>query len=209
MVGNIIFNILTITGMVFNIGTSKGQEPNINIEQAPQVETLKANHTYKFTLPIGDEATTLETLIQTRGNYWYVEYDENYYIGVNGDALNTNETMLYTANDNSALNNGGYDEYAITQFTITHDTTIYNNNIDLLPYLIDITQGGQIIGSIGSGLGLIGHLTNEFLTGFTNLFWQNESLTSFGGFALVMLGVSVSFAVVKLVLFIIRNKSGS
>ncbi|NLD79432.1 MAG: hypothetical protein GX641_03810, partial [Mollicutes bacterium] len=46
MVGNIIFNILTITGMVFNIGTSKEQEPNINIEQAPIVEKLKLNHTY-------------------------------------------------------------------------------------------------------------------------------------------------------------------
>ena len=48
MVGNIIFNILTISGMVFNIGTSKGQEPNITIDQAPIVETLKAKHTYTF-----------------------------------------------------------------------------------------------------------------------------------------------------------------
>ncbi|NLD79423.1 MAG: hypothetical protein GX641_03765, partial [Mollicutes bacterium] len=204
-----IFNILTITGMVFNIGTSKEQEPNINIEQAPIVEKLKLNHTYKFTPPTGDEATTLQTLIKNNQNYWYVEFEENNYIGVNGNTENVIEEMLYIADNIYNITGVAYDEIGITQFTITHDTTIYSFNIDLLPYLTDITQGGQIIGSIASGLGLIGNLTNEFLTGFTYLFWQNESLTSFGGFALVMLGVSVSFAVVKLVLFIIRNKSGS
>lgn len=212
MVGNIIFNILTISGMVFNIGTSKGQEPNINIEKAPQVEKLRLNHTYEFKVPTGNEATTLDTQINTIGNYWYVQFEENNYIGCYvKESSDTNSIieLMYVGTDISYLNQESFDYINRKQFTIKHDTTIYSNNIDLLPYLTDITEGGQIITSIASGLGLIGHLTNEFLTGFTNLFWQNESLTSFGGFALVMLGVSVSFAVVKLVLFIIRNKSGS
>lgn len=77
-------------------------------------------------------------------------------------------------------------------------------------------MGEAIINAIKSGLGLIGDLANEFLTGFTTLFWVEPSgsetvghLTAFGTFALVMLGVAVSFAVVKLVLNIVRGNTGA
>jgi hypothetical protein len=77
-------------------------------------------------------------------------------------------------------------------------------------------MGAAIIDAIKSGLGLIGDLASEFLDGFSTLFWVEPTgtetvghLTTFGMFALVMLGVAVSFAVVKLVLNIVRGNTGA
>lgn len=76
-------------------------------------------------------------------------------------------------------------------------------------------MGNQIIEAITSGLGLIADLAGEFLSGFGTLFWDATAnsgagaLTVFGTFALVMLGVSVSFAIVKLVLNIVRSNTGA
>lgn len=75
-------------------------------------------------------------------------------------------------------------------------------------------MGASIIAAIKSGLGLIEDLASEFLSGFNTLVWDataNEgagALTSVGVFAFVMLGVSVSFAVIKLVLNLIRGNTG-
>ena len=76
-------------------------------------------------------------------------------------------------------------------------------------------MGAAIIAAITSGLGLISELAAEFLDGFKTLFWDNTAnegvgaLTVFGTFALVMLGVAVSFAIVKLVLNLIRSNTGA
>lgn len=77
-------------------------------------------------------------------------------------------------------------------------------------------MGAVIIDAIESGLGLIGSLAEEFLDGFTKLIWiaptgteTTGSLTTFGTFAFVMLGVSVSFAVVKLCLNLVRGNTGA
>lgn len=77
-------------------------------------------------------------------------------------------------------------------------------------------MGAEIINAIKSGLGLIGDLATEFLNGFTTLVWVPPAgqdavghLTPFGMFAFVMLGVAVSFAVIKLVLNILRSNTGA
>lgn len=76
-------------------------------------------------------------------------------------------------------------------------------------------MGAAIIEAITSGLGLIGELAEEFLNGFTALFWDATAntgagaLTPFGVFALVMLGISVSFAIVTLVLNLVRGNTGA
>lgn len=76
-------------------------------------------------------------------------------------------------------------------------------------------MGAAIIDAIKSGLGLIADLAGEFLNGFSELFWDSTAnsgagaLSVFGTFALVMLGVAVSFAVVKLVLNIVRSNTGA
>lgn len=76
-------------------------------------------------------------------------------------------------------------------------------------------MGTQIIEAITSGLGLITDLASEFLSGFTTLVWVPPTGTETAGhltpvaiFAFVMLGISVSFAVIKLVLNLIRGNSG-
>lgn len=75
-------------------------------------------------------------------------------------------------------------------------------------------MGAQIIQAITSGLGIIEELASEFLNGFQTLVWDPTAnqgagtLTSVGVFAFVMLGVSVSFAVIKLVLNLLRGNTG-
>lgn len=76
-------------------------------------------------------------------------------------------------------------------------------------------MGAEIINAIKSGLGLIKDLASEFLDGFETLVWVPADgnvtghLTSVGIFMFVMLGVSVSFAVVKLILNILRGNTGA
>ena len=76
-------------------------------------------------------------------------------------------------------------------------------------------MGAEIIAAIKSGLGLIGDLASEFLTGFETLVWVPAEgqvaghLTTVGIFAFVMLGVSVSFAVIKLCLNLLRGNTGA
>lgn len=76
-------------------------------------------------------------------------------------------------------------------------------------------MGAQIIAAIKSGLGIIEDIATEFLSGFEKLVWAPPTgtettghLTSVGTFAFVMLGVSVSFAVIKLVLNLLRGNTG-
>lgn len=77
-------------------------------------------------------------------------------------------------------------------------------------------MGSAIIQAITSGLGLIQNLAQEFLSGFSTLVWVAPSgtetaghLTEFGTFAFVMLGVSITMAVIKLVLNIVRGNTGA
>lgn len=76
-------------------------------------------------------------------------------------------------------------------------------------------MGTEIINAIKSGLGLIQDLATEFLNGFETLVWVPAEgqvaghLTSVGIFMFVMLGVSVSFAIVKLVLNLLRGNTGA
>lgn len=76
-------------------------------------------------------------------------------------------------------------------------------------------MGSAIIDAIKSGLGIIEDLATEFLDGFSKLIWVAPTgtettghLTEVGTFAFVMLGVSVSFAVIKLCLNLLRGNSG-
>lgn len=76
-------------------------------------------------------------------------------------------------------------------------------------------MGSAVIDAIKSGLGLMGDIATEFLDGFTTLFWVAPSgsetaghLTEFGTWALVMLGISITFAIVSLVLNLVRSNTG-
>ncbi len=75
-------------------------------------------------------------------------------------------------------------------------------------------MGSAIIDAIKSGLGLMQSIANELLNGFSTLFWDAAAndgagaLTTLGNFALVFLGISITFAVVKLALNLIRSNTG-
>jgi len=75
-------------------------------------------------------------------------------------------------------------------------------------------MGTEIINAIKSGLGLIGDLASEFLTGFSTLFWDATAnsgaggLTTFSNYALIMLGVAITMAVVKLCFNVLRSNTG-
>ena len=75
-------------------------------------------------------------------------------------------------------------------------------------------MGAAIIEAIKSGLGLISDIAKELLSAFTTLFWTPGadnaagSLTVLGNFALIFLGISITFAVVRLALNLIRNNTG-
>lgn len=75
-------------------------------------------------------------------------------------------------------------------------------------------MGSAILEAIKSGLGLMQDIANELLSGFSTLFWDSTAnsnaggLTTLGTFSLVFLGISITFAVVKLALNLIRNNTG-
>lgn len=75
-------------------------------------------------------------------------------------------------------------------------------------------MGQQIISAVTSGLGLIKPIAEEFLKGFETLVVDPTAaegagaLTSVGVFAFVLLGIAVSFSVIKLVLNLLRGNTG-
>lgn len=76
-------------------------------------------------------------------------------------------------------------------------------------------MGSAIIEAIKSGLGLMGDICKEFLNGFTALFWTaptesagTGSLTILGEYAMIFLGIAITFSVVKLCLNLIRSNTG-
>lgn len=75
-------------------------------------------------------------------------------------------------------------------------------------------MGAAIIDAIKSGLGLIGDLATEFLNGFSTLFWDATAnqgagaLSTFGIYSLVMLGIAITFSVVRLVFNVLRSNTG-
>ena len=73
-------------------------------------------------------------------------------------------------------------------------------------------MGAAVIEAIQSGLGLMGDICKELLNGFSTLFWDASSgsgaLTTLGMFSLIFLGISITFAVVKLALNLIRSNTG-
>lgn len=76
-------------------------------------------------------------------------------------------------------------------------------------------MGSAIIAAIKSGLGLMSDICKEFLNGFTALFWVaptetggTGSLTIFGEYAMIFLGIAITFAVVKLCLNLVRTNTG-
>lgn len=219
MVANIIFNILAITTMSFGMVNNAPSQNIYNKTDNPSIITslddLKTNHTYEVEITTNaGNLLELQTIISDDDYYFAIAIKKNIdetYIGFAGHQENIIDALLYTADTTYKLNADNSINAQVKQFTYNNEYEINLGTYNIFDYLTitDITQGGQIITSIASGLGLIGNLVNEFSNGFQAIFWTGTEITSFGTFALIMLGVSISFAVIKLILYIIRNKSGT
>lgn len=99
-----------------------------------------------------------------------------------------------------------------TGFSFNNKSLVINQvYIASLTSSLSSLNGSSVINSITSGLGLMGDITTNFKNGFSALIWNSEknTLTTFGNFALIFLGVSITFAIVKLCLNLIRNKTGA
>lgn len=222
MVNSIIFSLLTITTMSFGMVNNAPTKDIYNKANNPSIITslddLKTNHTYEVEITTdANKLLELESIINNDNYNLAIAIKKSvaekyigFYHSENTMLSNQISNLLYTGVTKDTLNEeSGW--LGIKQFTYDNEYEINLGTYNLFDYLTitDITQGGQIIGSIASGLGLIGNLVNEFSNGFKAIFWNGTEITSFGTFTLIMLGVSVSFAVIKLILYIIRNKSGT
>lgn len=75
-------------------------------------------------------------------------------------------------------------------------------------------MASAIISAIESGFSLLQSLATNFLSAFTTLFWDATAnsgagaLTVFADFSLIMLSVSIVFAVLMLAFNIIRSNTG-
>ena len=122
---------------------------------------------------------------------------------------------------------GNYDIYKFSSQSTSTKTNLINFSLSLSSSTDPVTinqaylllptnkmssiDGDSIISSITSGLGLMGDIITNFKNGFSALIWNSEknSLTTFGNFALIFLGVSIAFAIVELCLNLIRSKTGA
>ena len=112
------------------------------------------------------------------------------------------------------------EDYGDNNTTFEHDLilasggTAYNAikaavELDYDANYVEHSIGLDTIAGIASGLGLTTSLASEFLNGFTSLFWVNNQLTNFAIFSLIMLGIAITFAVVKLIMALIRSNTGA
>lgn len=143
-----------------------------------------------------------------------IEYNDNIYTfdefidnELYWSAENTN--IVYECATNKFRYNDNTGSETITS-PFTDSITIFNAS-----YIVDNINApfetGDIIPAISGGLTLIGDLANEFLTGFSTLFWDSvgNKLTNFGIYSLTMLGVAITFAVIKLCLSVLRRDTGA
>lgn len=170
------------------------------------------NNTYKY---LANQLSELANDTQLQDNY--IIYNNKIYLY---NDLQTDNYIQYSAIDSQGyikflINNNKwqllpYDEIQddFVQQNFNNSITIYStwiaNNINA-PF----TDGGDIIDGITSGLGLISYIATAFLNGFTGLFYQNGALTNFAIYSLVMLGVAITFAIIKLVMNILRSNTGA
>lgn len=209
MIQNLIATILLAAA----VGTN-------NVNRANKVTIDETATTITFT---ADELTNnTYTEMANEINSYYQEYSETT-LTYNNNEYTLEEPTEITWNlsdsnfimfilDQGDENYGKWQLYNNdTLTTFESNLTLNNAPTALLELFEETTIGESVLTSITSGLGLITALATAFLTGFNNLIWDSTAgaLTNAGVFAFVLLGVSVSFAVVKLILRILRNNTGA
>ncbi len=163
------------------------------------------DNSYCIILDFNENVTSLtEMSISIYYNNVTYIYHFSTFINNNYMAFTFNSTDTYVTNNSIDL------DFTSTSFGVNSYTL---NNVYIAKQTSSLSpiNGDNIIGSITSGLGLMGDITTNFKNGFSSLIWNSEenTLTTFGNFALIFLGVSITFAIVKLCLNLIRSKTGA
>lgn len=192
--------------------------------------TLTADELNSYTFENLAYATNhVETFSDIQSN-WVFSYNSYEF---NGDECIVNDYLWYMPVDTEYdaqlvfyldINKDTYGKFALLnmddenisfEYNLVFNTqnTYYGNVKNAIELDIQANQpvsiGESIIGSIASGLGIIPNIAGEFLAGFSKLLWNNNQLTDFAIYSLVFLGIAITFAIVKLVLMIVRNNTGA
>ena len=136
----------------------------------------------------------------------YAKFTFDYSSSINGS--NNNIYYIFNCSDFESLSDSDMtNNIMYTSSALTNDYTININQMyfGVLTTKYTLLDSDSIISSITSGLGLMGDITTNFKNGFSALIWNStdNKLTTFGNFALIFLGVSITFAIVKLCLNLI------
>ena len=169
------------------------------------------NNTYDF---IANKLNDISSDPQLQNTY--VIYNNNIYMF---DEFSNGDYIIFSNIDNESQI-VFYLDISITEtygkwFYWLDDNTSFTNSITIYStYIADninapFDDGSDIIGGITSGMGLISALATTFLNGFTGLFYVNGQLTNFAIYSLVMLGVAICFAVIKLCMNVLRSNTGA
>ena len=225
-------NILIATALSFAVGIGVVNTPETNYNNDIPNNVVYDDENYSITLSV-DELNnyTWENLSNLYNNddhtyITYVVYNNSTksntsqadgIVNFSGIRFYYDSTELEDTNWVNKFSNGVEGSNGIFEYNLelSINTSYYNTVKQAIE--LDIQEnapaqssmGNTIIDAIKSGLGLIGELASQFLLGFSTLFWANNALTPFATFALIMLGIAITMAVVSLVLRIIRGNTGA
>lgn len=170
-----------------------------------------SNKEFKISVIFYDTSIWVQTnILSDEYHPLQITYDDetnSYFIPYEDDA--PNDWLYYNADQGEAyLWQNGVGQTEVIKTKIQNKD--FYNFVVSQQMAQEGTMGEQIIANIKSGLGMIGDLASEFLVGFTALFWNTtlNELTVFGIFSLVMLGIAITMAVVKLCMNLIRSNTG-
>lgn len=164
---------------------------------------------------IANTTITIEQLNTTTnaGYYENETTEQQAYIAYEGDPhLETQIEIRFNYNNKAKWEIYAYDEEESNYVLTTWTAGITINNAEwFIENLQAPTDTSDIIPTITTGLGLIEDLARQFLAGFTGIFWEetNERLSNVGIFSMVMLGIGITFSVISLCLWTIRNNTGA
>lgn len=222
MIGNLLAISLMSIGMGYSLTNQPKERQNTNWEvntielqlgnvdnNAKNVKKALIDYHNKLntnTLQIKSKIT-LDDILTEEYDYLELEIIDTY-LAINIPNLQNFKWTITIAENNyiySINNTGEYDDNS-------GNLLLKNAELYKIYSQYQTSEGnlGQnIVNNVKGGLGLIGNIATEFLAGFTALVWNNGQLTIFALFSLILLGVSVSFAIVKLVLNIVRSNTGA
>lgn len=203
----IINTIGLLVGLPLNLSTNKLSidiNHNIDIITTDNITNyaliLDTKNASEFNFP-SDNSYTLTLNFSNRAHDYVLD-----------NSLTQGNYLFFVPDADNSITNPYTIDIDFTGLVFNNKSLVINQvYIASLTSSLSTLNGSSVINSITNGLGLMGDITTNFKNGFSALIWnsQENTLTTFGNFALIFLGVSITFAIVKLCLNLIRSKTGA